>query len=109
MDRRIKWIAGGAMLVAVAGGGTGIAATAADSDDAPLTGPALQSATEAALAHTPGTVVETEVGDEGAAYGVEVRREDGSEVEISLDESFTVISDEVDEDGTSDRDETGDD
>jgi hypothetical protein len=43
-------------------------------------------------------VIETEVGDDGAAYGVEVRRADGSVVEVELDENFAVIGQEADED-----------
>ena len=105
MKGKTKWIAGAAMMIAISGG-TAVAATSGDADDTPLTGPALRSATEAALEHTAGTVTETEVGDEGAAYSVEVRREDGTEVEISLDENFTVVDEEVDD---ADRDEPEDD
>lgn len=101
MKGRTIWIAGAAISIAISGG-TAIAATSADADDTPLTGPALRNATQSALEHTPGTVTETEVGDEGAVYGVEVRREDGTEVEISLDENFSVVDEEVDDD---DRDD----
>jgi hypothetical protein len=102
MNRKTTWIAGGAIMIALTGG-TAIAATSGDTDDAALTGPALRQATESALEHAAGTVTETEVGDEGAAYGVEVRREDGTEVEISLDENFTVVDEEVDDDGLDDE------
>jgi hypothetical protein len=60
-------------------------------------------------------VIETEVGDDGAAYGVEVRLDDGSVVEVNLDESFSVISEEQDDDaspdgdGPNDEDGAGDD
>ena len=55
-------------------------------------GSALERATEAALAHTGGgTVIETETGDDGAAYGVEIELDDGTEVEVELDENFDVI------------------
>jgi hypothetical protein len=101
------WIAGGAIMIAITGG-TAIAATS-DADDKPVTGPALRNAAESALEHTAGTVTETEVGDEGAAYGVEVRREDGTEVEISLDESFTVVDEEVDDNDQGDDDRDDDD
>jgi len=43
-------------------------------------------------------VLETEAGDDGAAYGVEVRLDDGRQVEANLDESFKVISQEPEED-----------
>ena len=59
----------------------------------PSPGQALDKAIEAALEHTGGgTVTETEVGDDGAAYGVEVRLDDGSQVEVNLDENFNVVS-----------------
>ena len=44
-----------------------------------------------------GTVTEAEVGDDGAAYGVEIRLDDGSQVEVRLDETFTVIGTEPDD------------
>jgi hypothetical protein len=110
MDRRTKWIAGGAVALAVIGGGTGIAiATGAADDDEPLTGSALERATAAALEHAGGgTVVETEFGDDGAAYGVEVRLEDGRVVEVNLDRDFDVIGDEVNDDGANDEVGSGD-
>jgi hypothetical protein len=40
----------------------------------------------------------SEIGDDGVAYEVEVVREDGSVVGVSLDESFTVIGSERDDD-----------
>jgi uncharacterized membrane protein YkoI len=74
-------------------------------DDQPLTGTTLERATAAALAHTGGgTVTETEVGDDGAAYGVEVRLPDGRQVEVNLDANFKVIGQEADDDGPGDKD-----
>ena len=68
-------------------------------DDKPLTGSTLKKATRAALDHTGGgTVTETETGDDGAAYGVEVRLNDGSQVEVNLDTDFEVTSQETDDD-----------
>ena len=88
----------------------GIAIAAGGDDEQSLTGSTLERATAAALAHTGGgTVTETEVGDDGAAYEVEVRLENGRQVEVSLDESFAVIGQERDDDGPNDRDERGDD
>ena len=49
------------------------------------------------------TVVETETGDDGAAYGVEVRLDDGSVVEVNLDASFQVIGQEADDDGSGEQ------
>ena len=99
-----RWLVGGAIAVALVGGGTALAVAAAGDDDRPLTGSDLERATRAALAHTGGgTVIETEVGDDGAAYGVEIRLPGGSVVEVALDEGFDVIGEEADDDGTSDR------
>jgi uncharacterized membrane protein YkoI len=99
------------VVVAIAGLSTGIAlaTTGGGDDDAPLTGSTLDQATAAALEHTGGgAVVETEVGDDGAAYGVEIRLNDGSVVEIGLDENFKVIGQDPDEDGPNDEDGSGD-
>jgi hypothetical protein len=111
MERK-RWIAGGALVLAVIGGTTGFA-IANSGDDQPLTGSALDKVTAAALAHTGGgTVIETEVGDDGAAYGVEIRLDDGSVVEVALDRSFHVIGSASDDDGageTAEDDGPGDD
>ena len=70
-----------------------------DDTDAPLTGETYDRATAAALEHTGGgEVVETEEGDDGAAYGVEIVLPDGSQVEVNLDADFAVISTEADDD-----------
>jgi uncharacterized membrane protein YkoI len=111
MERRTKWIVSAALAVAVIGGGTAIAvATGAGDDDRPLTGPDLERATAVALEHTGGgTVIETEVGDDGAAYGVEIRLDDGSVVEVNLDSNFEVIGQAADDDGANDQDGPADD
>jgi hypothetical protein len=107
--KRTRWLIGGAVAAALVGGGTAVAVGTAG-DDQPLTGSDLERATAAALAHTGGgAVIETEVGDDGAAYGVEIRLDDGSVVEVSLDESFQVVGEETDDDGPSDEDGPGDD
>jgi uncharacterized membrane protein YkoI len=103
MDRKAKWIGGGALAVALIGGGTGVAIATGAGDDRPLTGSALEKATAAALQHTGGgTVIETEAGDDGAAYAVEIRLDDGRVVEIGLDANFEVIGQESDDDGSAD-------
>ena len=97
MQRRTKLIAATGLAVAMVGG---IAAGASDGDaDQELTGTARDRAVAAALAATGGgTVLETEAGDDGAAYGVEVRLPDGRQVEVTLDQSFKVVGQEPDED-----------
>jgi uncharacterized membrane protein YkoI len=104
--KRTRWVVTGAVAVALIGGGTAIAvATGAGDEDTPLTGSNLTRATAAALEHTGGgTVIESEIGDDGAAYGVEIRRDDGSVVEVSLDRQFNVIGQESDDDGPNDQD-----
>jgi hypothetical protein len=104
MDAK-RWIAGGTIALAVIAGGAGFAA-AGGGDEQPLTGSDLDEATAAALEHTGGgTVIETEVGDDGAAYGVEIRLDDGSVVEVALDERFQVIGDEWDDDSAAVEDD----
>ena len=106
MDRRKKLIVGSIVALAVIGGGTGIAIATGLGDDEPLTGSTLEQATAAALEHTGGgTVIESEAGDGGAAYGVEVRLDDGRVVEVALDENFNVIGQESDDDGDEHEDE----
>ena len=77
----------------------GVAAPAIDDSDTPLSGGTLERASQAALAHTGGgKVVDSETGDDGAAYGVEVQLADGSQVEVSLDGDFNVVGQEADDD-----------
>ena len=103
---RTRWIVAAALALAVAGGG---AAIASGDDDAPITGSALDRAVTAALEATGGgTVTETEMGDDGAAYSVEVRLDDGTQVEVNLDSDFTVIGRSADDDGPGDNDGAGD-
>lgn len=100
MQRRTKIIsiATGALLAVTAAGGVAVAQSA--DDDQPLTGATYDRAVAAALEHTGGgEVTETEVGDDGAAYEVEVKLADGSQVEVNLDQDFTVLGSEVDDDG----------
>jgi uncharacterized membrane protein YkoI len=97
MKRRTRWIAAAGLAVTVAGG-VAAAATGGDADQE-LTGATRERAVAAALAATDGgTVLETEAGDDGATYGVEVRLADGRQVEVRLDESFRVVGQEADED-----------
>lgn len=109
MSKRTRWLLGGVLALTMVGAGVGIglAETNSEADeqaegtdsDQPLNGTDREKAEAAALESVGGgTVTETEVGDDGAAYGVEIRRDDGSQVEVNLDESFTVIGTEADDD-----------
>ena len=96
MRHRGRWIAAAGLEVAMAGG---VAAAPGGDTDQELTGSIRDRAVTAALAATGGgTVLETEAGDDGAAYGVEVRLGDGRQVEVDLDNAFKVIAQEPDED-----------
>ena len=102
MRTRTRWMAGGALalLIALGGAGLAIANRGGKDTDTPLRGNALERATQAALTHTGGgSVIETEIGDGGAAYSVEIRLGDGSVVEVQLDAGFQVIGQESDDDG----------
>ena len=100
MQRRTKWIlAAGLAVAGVVGGAGTVMATGAD-DDAPLTGEQRDKAVAAAKAHVgEGEVTETEVGDDGAAYGVEILKADGTQVEVNLDKDYRVTGTEADDDG----------
>jgi hypothetical protein len=108
MRRRLIVI--GAVVLVLGGISAGIGIAASGGDEQPLTGSTLEQAKAAALAHTGGgTVTETETGDDGAAYSVEVKLDDGTQVEVNLDSDFQVIGQEADDDGPGDQEGPGDD
>lgn len=105
MEKRTKIIAAVAAAVVATGAGVGVAAAGGvgDDDEAPITGEALDEATAAALAHTgEGRVTETEIGDEDSLYEVEVTLDDGSQVDVQLDEDFDVVGTENEDPGEED-------
>lgn len=86
----------------------GFAIAAGGDGEEPLTGRTLEKATAAALAHTGGgTVTETEAGDDGTAYSVEIRLDDATEIEVNLDADFRIVGQEVADDGAGEEDEAG--
>ncbi len=112
VKRRNRWIIAAVVLtIAIIGGGAGaVVATGGDGDEQPITGSALDKASAAALKHTGGgRVTETEVGDEESYYEVEVTLDDGSQVDVQLDENFNVVGDEADEENGADDDGANDD
>ncbi|MCZ2805032.1 hypothetical protein O2W18_07970 [Modestobacter sp. VKM Ac-2983] len=115
MKNSTRWIIGGGagLALLVGGGGVALAVDAGDGDDRPdvaLTGDALEQASEAALAHVGGgAVTDSEVGDEEGHYEVEVTLGDGGEVDVHLDEDFTVLGDERDGDERDGDEADGDD
>ena len=99
INKKIAIVAGAAAIVA---GGAGVAAAGGNTDasegpDVGITGDALQKASEAALAETGGgKVTGTEVGDEESYYEVEVTKDDGSQVDVQLDENYAVVGSKTD-------------
>lgn len=64
----------------------------AEGPDVPITGPDLDRATAVALDYLgEGRVTATEIEDEESYYEVEVSLDDGSEVDVQLDEDFNVV------------------
>ena len=101
MNSRIKkWVIAGAAVVALGAGGTAIAGSAGSDENGgtddgagkPITGPALDKASRIAIDHVGGgTVTETEFQDEEGYYELEVKRDDGSQVDVHLDSRFNVL------------------
>ena len=99
MTRTTRWIvtATAAAVAAVGIGGVAAARAIVDTDQ-PISGPALDRATTAALAYTGGgRVTDTEAGDEDSYYEVEVTLPDGRQVDVQLDQNFNVVGSNPDE------------
>ncbi|GAB7039326.1 MULTISPECIES: PepSY domain-containing protein [Catenuloplanes] len=97
-------------VVAALGIGGGVWATAAGADVG--SGERDRAGTAAVQAVGGGTVVDVEAGDDdGEAYEVEIRKDDGTEVDVTLDENFAVVTQEPEaaetEDGETEDGETG--
>ena len=107
MQRKVKIIAAAAVAAAALGIGAGVAVAAGgDDNEAPISGDAVARATEVALEHTGGGhVTETEMDDEDSTYEVEVTLDDGSQVDVQLDQDFNVVGDEAE---PSDQDDADD-
>jgi uncharacterized membrane protein YkoI len=108
--RRKTFLAAAAVVTLAAFGGVAVASgddSAEDTAEEPgvaITGDAFDAASQAALDHLGGgQVTDTEVGDEESYYEVEVTRDDGSQVDVQLDEDFNVVGDEQ-EDETEEND-----
>ena len=102
--RKTGVLIGATAVLALTGAGAAIASGDDDASEQPITGSALDNATKAALAETGGgTVTGTEANDEESRYEVEVTLEDGSQVDVQLDESFDAVGSE---DDTEDEDQS---
>ena len=99
MNKRAKWLVAAGLAVAGVVGGAGAVLAANADDDAQLTGESRDRAIASARAHVgEGDVTDTEIGDDGAAYGVEIRKPDGAQVEVNLDKDYRVTGTEADDD-----------
>ena len=66
-----------------------------EKEDIAIAGTALDRASVVALAYIgKGRVTDTEVGDEEGYYEIEITLNDGSELDVHLDENFNVLSTE---------------
>jgi len=97
-----------AVAILLALGAAGIAYANGGDSEEQVTGPEAQKAKSAAIAAVGGgsvTEVERDDGNgTGAAFEVEVAREDGSQVEVHLDGAYSVVGRQADEDGPNDND-----
>jgi len=106
MTRRRKFMIGGAAVLALAAGGTGVAlATGAvgENDAAEqVSGPNADKARAAALEITGGgTANSVELDSEnGATWEVEVTKPDGATVDVRLDDNYDLVVVEGDDEGT---------
>ena len=107
-NRRHALVACGIVAAAVlAVGGVGIAQAVSGESETPVTGAAAEHAKAAALdAAGGGTVLEIEHqdGDGAGVYEVEVRRTDGSTVEVHLDGQFRQVGSASDDDSGAESD-----
>ncbi|PKW05171.1 hypothetical protein SAMN05428944_7835 [Streptomyces sp. 1222.5] len=91
------------------GGADAAGEAAGDTDDKkepPLTGDIKQKAEAAALAAYPGTVLKSEEdAEKPGMYAVEVKKEDGTSVEVYLDKSFKVT--DTKQEGTEETEKDG--
>ena len=107
--KRTLLIAAIAALVLVAAVGAGIAKAVSGSDET-VSGPAATKAAAAAAVKAAGggKALEVELQDDGAGvYEVEVRREDGSQIEVHLDAQFQSVGTAADDDTGSGSEEDG--
>lgn len=99
MKTKRKLLIGGAAALAVAAGGVGVAnAVSGDDGEKQATGPDADRAKAAAVRLVPGgtaNAVERD-GENGAVWEVEVRKPDGSTVDVRLGADFQRVAIESD-------------
>jgi hypothetical protein len=112
---KLRWLLAAALGLALVAAGVGVgvasnvfddpngAETETNDSDEPITGTDADRAASAALEYTDreyatgGEVNGVEAGDDGSAFGVEVRLPDGRQVEVHVDADFTIAGDELDD------------
>lgn len=94
-------VTGAAALLAVAATGTGVAVATGDDGEGTVTGPQADKATAAALEATGGGTANSVERDSenGATWEVEVTKPDGATVDVRLDEAYSVVVIEGDDEG----------
>ena len=110
-SRRIVAIGAAIGALAVAAGGAGIARAVSGGSDELVTGAAAEKASSAALESTGGGTVlgiERQDGDGPGVFEVEVRRADGSEVDVQLDARFRPVGTTADDDNSGSDDQSHD-
>ena len=101
--KRIAIVIAGVAVVTAGTVGAARALSADDAQDRPIPASDLDQASQAALAETGGgKVTGTEIDDEESKYEVEVTLDDGTQVDVQLDEDFQVVGTEGDDDSHSD-------
>ena len=109
VNRKVVGIA--AAITALSAGGVGIAQAVGGGSEEQVSGPDAERAKAAALkAVGGGTVIEVERNDENTAGGfeVEVRRADGSQVEVRIDDRYQAVGKTADDDtGSESHDDAG--
>ena len=113
MERKRKMIVGAAFALALAGGGAGVAQAVGGGDDAErsATGVDAERAKTAAIKLVPGGRVQAVERDDekGAVWEVEVKKTDGTTVDVRLGSAFEKVSIDADSEsadaGASEKDE----
>jgi uncharacterized membrane protein YkoI len=110
MKWRLISVGVAATVLAIAGAGAALGFAGADDEDATLSGPQADRASAAALRAIPGGSASAVERDDDATYEVEVRRADGSTVDVDIDGKYRVVGiDDDSENSSADDDrESGD-
>lgn len=99
MSKKRKLLIGGAATLAVAAGGAGVAnAVVGDDGEKAATGPDADRAKAAAVKLVPGGTAQAveRDGEKGAVWEVEVRKQDGSTVDVRLGADFQRVAIDAD-------------